>query len=110
MSRFAELAQAIKDLPEVDSKRDQLQTVKDVRAQSSPVLDAIRRSGRQAPFVDGLAEQKGKLTKLVEAAEHQMAAEAQKLIRLTDRKQFGGERAISNALDSLKKALPKATA
>src|SRR5439155_19645590 len=34
--------------------------------------------------------------------------EAQKLIRLTDRKQFGGERAISNALDSLKKALPKA--
>jgi hypothetical protein len=107
MSRFSELAQAIRDLPEVDSKRAQLQTVKDIRQQALPILEGIRKASRQASYVEGLAAQGNRLTKLTEAAKQQMAAEAQKLVRLTDRNEFGGERAISNALDALKKALPR---
>src|SRR5262252_8611969 len=108
MPRLSTLAQAIRDLPQVASKRDQLQTVRNIRLQCVPALQAIRRAERQAPFVEGLADHKGKLTKLVAAAKSQMSSDAQRLIDLTDRKEFGGERAISNALDSLKKAPSKA--
>jgi hypothetical protein len=108
MSRLSALAQAIRDLPQVASKRDQLQTVKNIRIQCGPALQAIRSAERQAPFVEALADQKGKLTKLVGAAKSQMNSDARRLIDLTDRNKFGGERAISNALDSLKKAPSKA--
>jgi hypothetical protein len=109
-SRLVTLAQAIKDLPQADSKRNQLRTLVSVREHCAPVLEAIRRAEIQAPFVAALANQEVKLARLLEAARAQIGAEAKRLVKLTNRNEFGGERAISNALDALKKAPVKATA
>ncbi len=108
MSRLSELAQKIKDLPDIDKKRDQLKIVKNVREQATTVLGGLNRAKRQAPHVEALTQKQG-LERGVAEATAQLRLEAEKLKRLTSREEFGKESAITAALEALKRPIPRVT-
>jgi hypothetical protein len=109
VTRLSDLATSIKDLPEVDTRRVQIRTVKEVGEQASRVLEQVERARRQAPYVDRLLGKGEVLTKGVAEAERQLATDAKKLIPLTSRESFGTEKAITSALEALSRPLQRVT-